>query len=309
MSRISVEGYSAASESHVKRLQSLINQTSVSKLRRLYQAAQADLERKITRAIGRASSPFTILQYKALLAQVRRGQIEIARAMGTAMSKQTVLIQQAALNQIVLDVRRMEKKTSGAVVQLPIEEAARFTGVIDKRKTSLLRLNKSSMANYGSTVVKKMEQQLSMALVTGESNGDAVQRVMETADVEWWRAERIVRTEQAWAYNATQLDAVTENTSALPDMRLRWTELVDDLTGRPLDDRVAKDSIAMHGQVARPGQPFRMPFDPSVPEGLRGKSWTHPPNRPNDRAVLQPWRPSWGVPGWEMVNSIRVDVR
>jgi hypothetical protein len=86
----------------------------------------------------------------------------------------------------------------------------------------------------------------------------------------------------------------------------RWTELVDDATGRPLDNRVAADSLAMHGQVAPPGGSFLMP---AAGGALAGQSWTHPPNRPNDRAVLTPWMPTWGVPAWQFRNGRRVNLR
>ncbi len=88
-------------------------------------------------------------------------------------------------------------------------------------------------------------------------------------------------------------------------MRQRWTELINDLTGQPLDNRVAKDSIAMHGQVAYPGHYFTMPAG-DVPHLMVGKQWLYPPNRPNDRAVLTPWMRGWGVPAWEYHGGVRL---
>lgn len=304
-----------AAESHVRRLQALIERGSVASLRRLYIQAQSELESKITRALGSGASRFTVLQYRTLLAQVHRGQMELAAQLGGALGKKTLEVQRAALKQVSLDVRRMERSVGGTVGTLPIEEAARFAGIVDRRKTSLLKLNASSMQSYGKHLVKKMEGQLSLSLATGESTGDAVRRVMETADVEWWRAERIVRTEQAWAYNATQLDALVANAEGFPDMRVRWTELVSDSTGAPLDNRVGVDSLAIHGQAVKPGGVFTMPATAPradsegrtrVPDSLVGLSWAHPPNRPNDRATLQPWRPGWGgVPAWEWSGGRR----
>ncbi|MEE9592236.1 MAG: hypothetical protein V3W28_01495, partial [Thermoplasmata archaeon] len=133
------------------------------------------------------------------------------------------------------------------------------------------------------------------------------------ADVEWWQAERIARTEALWAANATHADGMRESARTLPDMMMRWTEYVDDATYRPLDDRVDDDSIALHGQVAPVGGVFRfplsMPTGAPIPRRLQrfiGKSWAHPPNRPNDRSSLSPVRPHWGVSGWQWVNGRRV---
>jgi hypothetical protein len=105
----------------------------------------------------------------------------------------------------------------------------------------------------------------------------------------------------------------------------RWTEYVDDATGRPLDARVANDSLVLHGQVCF--QPegatfegrstflvggtggFTMPPDGRVNAKLWGRRYAHPPNRPNDRSRLVPWKPTWGVPAYMVVNGVRMDVR
>jgi hypothetical protein len=71
---------------------------------------------------------------------------------------------------------------------------------------------------------------------------------------------------------------------------------------------VADDSLALHGQVAHPGGYFTMPIDPDVEERFWGKRWMFPPNRPNDRAVLSPWRPGWGIPAWEFKGGRRVNL-
>src|SRR5262249_19093797 len=145
-------------------------------------------------------------------------------------------------------------------------------------------------------------------MAQGDSTEDAIDQLPDAADREWWQGERIVRTETAWAYNAATHDSIGSLVSELPDMRLRWTELVDDSTGMPLDDRVAPDSLAMHGQVALPGMRFTMPADPRVDDSMWGKSWLFPPNRPNDRSRVLPWRPHWGIPGWQLVGGRRVEL-
>lgn len=314
-----------ASAEHVKRLNRLIDKGGAARLRRLYQQAQAELEAKITRNVGRGSAPFTVLQHRSLLAQVREGQMHIARQLGDASAQATIETQKDALSTLTGSIKRLEKvHGGGAVVTLPIEEAARFHGVIDKRKTSLLKQNRESMASYGASVVKKIEGHLALSLATGESTAQAVERVAKTADVEFWRAERIVRTEQAWAYNATQRDGMVASREAMPDLYMRWTEHCDNPDSlawpSPMDDRVGADSVGLHGQVARPGGAFEMPSSATsisihtrygvseVSPDMIGETWFHPPNRPNDRATIMPWRPSWGVFGWEVVGGRKVKV-
>jgi len=306
---VGLSEFQQASIGHIKRLNTLIDKKSIPRLRKLYTESMHDLERKLAKAVGSGASPFTIQKHKALLAQVHQGLAELGRNLGNAMGQETTQTQEISARALISDVKKLEKKHTGASIQLPIEEASRFAGVIDKRKTSLLKLNKTSMAKYGASIVGKLEGVMAQTLVQGESGFQAIDRVTSAYDMEWWRAERIVRTEQAWAYNATQMDGIQDVSKTFKDMMMRWCELVSDVTLVPYDKRVGDDSIAMHGQLARPGTMFQMPA--VAPSGLKisgsllGKSWTNPPNRPNDRAVLQPWRPGWGW-GWQLIGGAKV---
>lgn len=136
---------------------------------------------------------------------------------------------------------------------------------------------------------------------------DVLAKIEETTEENWWQVERLVRTECASAYNAGANDALMAAGQEIPELRSRWTEMVSDITGVPFDKRVGVDSIVLHGQVARPGMNFTMPSDPRVSQ-YSGKSWVHPPNRPNDRSVLVPWMPGWGIPGWVVLGASRIDV-
>lgn len=296
--------FKEASAEHIRRLDRLIDRGGAARLKKMYEQSLAELERKLAKALRGGAAKFTVQQHRTMIAQVRQGIMATAKDLGGGLSKATIETQKEALTGLIKDVRKLEKSLSGTTVVLPIEEASRFAGVIDKRRTSLMKLNKTSMARYGAGTVKAMEKQMSLSLSQGESGHAAIDRMMKTADIEWWRAERIVRTEQAWAYNATQMDGLTASAEDLPDMMLRWTELVDDGTLSPLDNRVGKDSIALHGQLVKPGDFFFMPAGPWP--SLNGKSWQHPPNRPNDRAVLQPWRPAWGAYGYYLKGGTKV---
>ncbi len=295
-----------ASAEHARRMDRLIDRGGAARLKKLYETAQAELERKLAKAIGNGSSPMTIQQHRALLIQLREGQMAIAARLGEALGHVTQDTQRDSLRGLISQVRGVEKHTTGGDITLPIEEAGRFAGVMDKKKTSLLALNKRSMLKYGHVLVRQMEQQLALSLAMQEPAHVSIDRIMAIADNEWWRAERIIRTEQSWTSNATQLDAVKEMASDFPDLFMRWVELVDDETLQPLDNRVGKDSIALHGQLAKPGGMFIFPpGNLDAGKWFQGKSWAHPPNRSNDRAVLQPWRPHWGGYGWTLVGGLK----
>ena len=51
-----------------------------------------------------------------------------------------------------------------------------------------------------------------------------------------------------------------------------------------------------------------MPPAVNISAKLWGKQFRFPPNRPNDRATLIPWRPEWGLPGYFYQAGRRIPV-
>lgn len=287
-------------------------------LKKVYDQAGRELDRKL-RTLTRAgrSETMTAVQAHHLKAQVRQAQVSLSKQMAGALGNVTRDAQTEALRGVSKDVTRLEREFTGSELVLPIEEVSRFAGVIDQKAPSLLRMHRESMARYGVRTVGDFEEQLALSLASGETAAEGVDRLMDVYDMQWWQGERIVRTEVAWAFNATYADGLDEASDALPDLRKRWSEYVDDDTYEPQDDRVGTDSVAMHGQVAETDGVFTMPATAPRPgadgkttvyRDLVGLTWEFPPNRPNDRAVVVPWRPHWGIPGWVYRDGRRVRV-
>jgi len=306
-----------AVSTHRNRLEKTLSGHAAAKMKKLYDEAQGQLVSKLAKSIAAGKGDtFTAYQMRIIQAQLREGQAIITKRLAGNMQPLTKMAQEKALQGLVGDVKRLHKHFTGAAITLPIEEAATFAGVIQHRASSILRANQQSFARYGVKIVTNVEKEMALSMLRGESPSDVMDTVAEVIDGEWWQGERIVRTEMAYAYNATHRDGLVEAHDEIPDLYMQWQENCDE-DGEPLDDRVAVDSIAMHGQVAVPGGQFTMPSTaPSpdakgntiVPKGMVGRSWDFPPNRPNDRAVLTPWMPDWGVPGWRYVGGKRVSM-
>lgn len=309
-SRKSQRAFEAAVQLHRQTIDRLLDRRALPGLKRLYDAAQAELVRKLNRAIrtGRGDT-MTALQMRQLLDQVKDAQKIIAAELSAGLTPVTKEAQTEGARQSLRTVVDLEREFTGATITLPLEEAATFRGLIEGRTPSLIRAHQTSFNRYGAAVTEKIEQELALALATGETPMDAIGRVEKAADLEWWRAERIVRTELAYSYNAGHADATAAAARELDDLYNRWTEYIDDLTGRPLDNRVAPDSMALHGQVAAPGSRFTMPPDERVSAKLWGKTYAQGPNRPNDRSVTMPWRPHWGVPAWIWNGNKKVPMK
>lgn len=294
------ETYRAFVLDQQRTLARLVRIQGVAPIRRLYESMLEGVTRQLGR---RAADGFGAIQLRGMLAQIRLGLAALQRPVTGALNEAAFTAAISQARGTLEGLARLERAMSGAVVPLPLLETARLNGLVRGQTSSLLAAHGRSVARYGASLVRRMERTLGASLAAGESQTQAIDRIAEVGDAEWWQGERIVRTELAHSASSTTREVIEEQSEELGgDLWMRWTEHVDD-DGTPRDDRVEVDSLAMHGQVAPPGGMFVMP--PSapdgreVPKGLAGKEWACPPNRPNDRACLTPWRPHWTeVPGW-----------
>ena len=300
---------------HRRTLDRLIDRGSVERLRNVYEKAAAEVLAKLER-LGRGSTSFTAHHLHMALAQLKAGQLYIGDQMLGELNAATREAQTESLHMLVRDYTRLERHFVGHAPVLPIEEAARFAGVIDKSRGSLLRQHKTSINRYGMEVIGKTQDALALSAASGETLDGAIGRVHEAMQGEWWQAERVARTECAYGCNVTHSDGIKEIAKEDPGLLQQWCEFCGP-DGQPLDDRVAVDSIALHGEVTDPGGVFTMPATApfpdakgrtQVPISLVGKTWAVPPCRPNGRETILPWSLKWGQPGWRYKGGRRVPV-
>lgn len=272
---------------------------------RFYDEAIRELRSRVAVETARnGSTTYNAHTNRVALAALLDGMKEFNSEMAGRLSAEAKMAQVEGGRSMLKAVSDGFKTHGGQVRQLPVEEALRFAGVVKGRQTSLMSVRAS--ASLSRQLIRSMEKELTMSLLLGEPTSDAIKRVQQTGKMDRWRAERTVRTEMSWAFNGTAADTIEAAAAYEPGLMLRWVEHVDDFTGTAYDKRVGKDSLVMHGQVARPGGVFTMPSDPRIKPKLYGLTWRHPPNRPFDRAVLDPWHESWGTPGYAMINGERV---
>lgn len=281
-------------------LSKLVKAAGIGPTRELYVRMLDEVTRRLDVT---PSQTFTAQQMRGLLAQIKLGLARVQGAIGGAVESAADEVGIHSARTILTNAAQLERHFTGAIIPLPLLETARLRGLVSDQTSSLMRVHETSMARFGAQLVGRMEGELASSLSLGENHTQAIDRVMKLGDLEWYRAERIVRTEMSFAANRSARAAADEQAEELDgDLWSRWTEHVSD-EGMPYDDRVGIDSEAMHGQVAPPDGMFTQP--PSSPGGedvgdsLVGRQWPCPPNRPNDRAVLVPWRAHWGVPGWQ----------
>ena len=227
----------------------------------------------------------------------------ISESVGGALALTTQVTLEEGLRSVGATMRVLVKSPT------PLDDSARVARIIKMHLRELEAMREHAAVNVAGDIHAALAKRLRS--LPGDSRvSDLISLTGDVLDGEWWRIERIVRTETSRTYN-TAVHTAIQDIAKSPEfagLHGRWTEHVDDLTGRPLDNRVARDSLSLHGQVARPGGSFVMPAGANVPQQFLGGSWSHPPNRPNDRAVLTPWMHAWGIPAWMIRAGRRVSM-
>jgi hypothetical protein len=294
---------------HRRRVQRVVDQGSVRPLRQLYEDSILRTQRALERQIklGRGTS-YTAQHHRIMLAQLRVGVRELTDQIGASVALKAREAQVESLRTLVSNIQQADQLAVGMAPTMPLEEAAVFYGVLQGVDPSLSRAYQTTMQTYGTQTINRVELELGAMLASGVSSYDAVGNVTAIIQGERWRAERIVRTEVMHAYNAAHERGLVEASRTIPMLYSRWTENIDDMTGRAYDNRVAADSFALHGQLSRPGGMFTMPPANLVSPKLWGTQFMFPPNRPNDRATVLPWRPEWGLPGYFYQAGRRIPV-
>lgn len=291
----------------------------IKRVQRATDATRRGLDRAIDRT---AMSPAKALwdietaQLAKKLRQNFRGKItqEI-----TPLQKRVVLGYLANQTQALSgQVHRVVEAGSRASLRDGVEASSRFLHAVTGEASAIddpIEIERIVQENLDETEDDREDavQNLAAGVMTGLqktllaagvlSLSEIIEQIEIAYEKQWWRVERIITTETSRAYNQAQADALELASGHLPGLHQRWTERVHDFTLRPMDNRVGQDSIEMHGQVALPGRVFTMPDDART--RIRG-SWEAPPNRPHDRAVLTPWLPEWGLPGWVCQSGQRI---
>jgi hypothetical protein len=314
-----------------RRLDRIAIRRGASELKRLFDAAHEESIKHLRAQMKRTGGEsFSTHQARQVVVALQYGETQLAARMAQETKGIAKEARGEALHSLVANIERLEPSFKGAEVRLQIEEAARFWGhesilrrkhdEAEVQRSRLLAASKpvparieEAFTRYSADTIADVEKQMALSVLENETPLAAMDRVADAIDGEWWRAERIVRTESAYAFNEGHREGIEEAASEVEGLCDFWSEYCEE-DGEPLDDRVAADSIALHAQIVDPGSmfvcPARAPFPDArgnvvVPKSLAGEEFACPPSRPNGREVLTPWAPDWGIPAWRWSGGKR----
>lgn len=269
--------------SHVDQLERLLARGSGKGLDLLYARAAEDLARRLSRyaSADRRVDPSSL---RAMSAQVEAVIAAMEKGLGSLLREEGRAAVELGIRHAVTEFSTLEREFKGTVPVVDVSTGALFSRMVEGVDSSLLRRHVPRTKTWSASQVLAAEERMSVGAMTGKPLEDLVSELREELGTARWKAERIVRTESAYAHGLAKQTAIAE-TGARLGRRLH-KRLVE-----TFDDRTGDDSFVLHGQTVPQDKPF-------VWKKRKGKGWVvvefmHPPNRPNDRAVVIPWDPEW----------------
>lgn len=226
---------------------------------------------------------FTEQQLSVTLVQVQAAIEAIKRRLKGEIATSSEILAERGIKDLVREIERFSKKFEGSVQPININIAALAT----ESQTFLLNKHEASLDAYGEDLRAQLTQNIMNAMIMRDTSERTVSRLV--ADVgrffigEEWKLNRIVRTEMHNIYNYSKMNAMAGvQETTLPDLKKSLMH--------PMDSRTGEDSKALAKQ--NPVLPIGEPFV----QKWKGKTYTFmfPPQRPNDRAILVPFREAWG---------------
>jgi hypothetical protein len=272
----------------------------------LLQASAKDLQARLTQAEG-LSGPgkgsFTAAQLRATLAQVRAVLKPLQQGIKGVLLDQAPEAAAKGAEHTANYLVAADKAFRGVGQQpLALRTALMMEAAGKGSVSSILRRLASDpehparmgiLQRYGVETIGHFEREMQKGILGKKSWEEMRQDItkespfLQGAPAFWGR--RIVRTEAHAALGRGAHEALVK--------------VNDDLGGFAkilscvFDDRIGADSVAVHGQIRRPEEPF---------ESWNG-DFMYPPDRPNDRAVSTPHRIQWPIPpylAWQDEDAI-----
>lgn len=233
--------------------------------------AARDIARRLEERLkGLAPGRYQTQEVRSILVQVRSViealGAEYGQRLGDEIEAAGRVASQAGRDGLAEQLAAWEEVYPGA--SRPLVDAAAASDVLDP---GLLDYYETSRDTYGAEAIVKMRKVLMRAALEGLNVAQTAEQMAAEIEMPEWKAERIVRTEQAFASGRRQILDLIDTFG--DEAETEWRKQLI----ATLDDRTGEDSKYVNGQIRKLLEEF---------EDNEERRYQHPPNRPNDREVM-----------------------
>ncbi len=274
-------------EANIKRVDKLSEQQQ-RKLLRIFRKVRQDLS---DRLLTIPEGTFTEQQLNVTLVQIQAAIAAIKRDLKTGMVDSSDILSQRGIQDMVQEITRFSRRFEGSVQPIPFDP---ILVAIDSQNF-LINKHEASIDAYGEDLRSAITTQLVSSLASRDTSERTVAQLRSSVGKfflgEEFKLNRIVRTELQGIYNFSKLNGLQRmQAEVIPDLKKSLMH--------PIDGRTGDDSkqLAAKNPIVAIDRPFVFTFRRKLKSGeirTERREFMFPPDRPNDRAILVPFRQEW----------------
>jgi hypothetical protein len=261
-------------ESHIQRVQRL-EESKSKKLLSRYREVRQELRDRLDRL---PEDSFSAQQLRGILAQIDGALSAMSTSLFTGLKDAARELALFGIEDQITEIKKFSQVFEGAVVGININAQV----IASDTQNFLLNRYEASIDAYTEDVRASLITTLSNESLMGSPVSKIVKSMGAFFQGEEWKLQRIARTELHNVYNLGKMNGMAETRDqVLPDLKKTLVHPMDSRTGR--DSKYA----ASLNLIAEIDEPFEYRWRGEV------RRYMAPPDRPNDRSILVPYRQSW----------------
>lgn len=268
---------------HIKDISKLEESESKALLRR-YRDIRRELADRLALTPG---DTFTAQRLRGVLVQVDAAISQMGSSLKAGMAESGQKASIRGSDHLIREIQKFDKEFTGAATPIDLDKFR-----ISNDTTSLLANQYDvSIDAYSQQVRADISRGLTNAAIEQTSFYETTQRLNKFFLGEEWKLLRIARTELHNIYSLSKQNGLQDiKEQFLPDLKKTLFH--------PMDERTGADSkqAAQANLIVAVDKPFRYVFTRVRADGSvvsEERVFMVPPDRPNDRSIMIPYRDSW----------------
>lgn len=253
-----------------------LEESEAEKLAKNLKIVRRQLAERLTNA---RPGTFTSAKLEATLRQVDDYLVALSKSLKEDMGDSATKLGERGILDLIKETLGFTKKFDGAAVPINLDAAL----IVQDSKSLLVNKYDASIDAYSAAVRGQITQGLTESVLRQDTVGEVVHNLGQYVTGEEWKLLRLARTELHNVYGETKRQGMLQvRDDVLPDLKKTLFH--------PMDKRTGADSIYADRKhlIAEIDEPFIYTW-----KGKRREFMT-PPDRPNDRSILVPYREAWG---------------
>lgn len=261
-------------ERNINRLVAVEKDQAV-KILKVFQEGRRRMRQQLTSS---APDSFTQARVQTTLQEAELMARSLNEASKRRSSESFKMVQEQGVEDLGKEISKFSTRFEGISRNIPVDQ------ILFSMESENLLLNQfqASIDTYTKKFRDHIQRELTQAVLTGEPSTRLINRILDEWALQDFQVLRIVRTELHNVYNMSKNEGMlkTRNDS-IPDLKKTLIH--------PMDGRTGEDSkLAARSKLI-------VDIDKSFSYTWNGTNrvFFAPPDRPNDRSILVPYRDEW----------------